>query len=1164
MYNPVRTKNDNNMFRHHRSLKSAFVLVALAMISSVFATAGSVQVAVNTAFIVDSSGLGATCAVTAGSGGTAYYDCLAPDVGANVPTPQNHFIANDPEIQFADNGLSRCNLAGAAANPNIPGTIGRNVCNSQLLLCAQVSVNQDAAPASLALDKVSFEVFRYIDGSNPLDPASTPPLRTMFIDSAGSVSGPGFLPSSGHAYCVMWDGSQSIQGSLGKINGQYGFRVAVETNQQGASGQIVITAVRAYPSGGVTYDGSGGPPYTAVAPKAITVNVNDVHVVRSTPTIVGQITGVAAEPYNFTYRLSKGATMYLNVSQSNPPYSLIRTVVPALQRTGEGDLGTQNAVPIVNGDSWDGRDSNGNFMPAGNYLASFQSNSMTLYSNTLVQGDLSAPTTVQIGLDPLQITDIRVQPLLGGATSLAVLSYMLTEPATVYIEVYSPGTQFCNDSNNIAALNDLPTSAIPGVNYLSASSGGCIPGGGAVAPVQPLRSIVQQQTFRTPILSYWDGRDSSGNLVGDGDYVFVIYATLPSQRGAIFDGNAADRRIWTTQGKIGFISVLRGLVGLTQVTPTTTVIGSSPAISGLNPFSFRYQLSRDATVSLKIFDATGSILIKTIVDRETRPGFFNNVEPWVDGTGNDGRALSSGTYLVQLTAYDPAFPARISTTTALFPINMYRITDVSIVPLLAGASDQVVLSYQLSQPMFVAWNVYPPGSIVVNSTGAWPPCVGQSPPSACTSASVVNPSGIPVSPVVTFHGMRPGRLRISEFWDGRDTNGLFVPDGNYVFTLVAQTTTTPQYYTSDHIFGTITVARGSIIFLNFSVTPDVPVLFNSSNTITLHPYTISYTLSRQSSVTIQILNTTLPAAVVRTLVSGSVREGSILQTDIWDGRDDRGNFLPAGFYLVRAVASDVASALTSGTTAQAAISYDPLRIYDLAVTPITFGGGGAIIAYQVSESMKVSIKIYKPGTTFDSAGTPSQPDSVSLVRRIVGIRPGRTLIQDVWDGRDFRMALVPDGVYRFKIVGSTDPTAIDSITGNILNPAVLATDRPIDDIPVATDGAAGDAGTNFDHDTFVYPNPVTGNSAVVKIFMPYTGRAIFNLYTIAGQLVYSRTMEGMSANHLCSGDCNSFTWNKVNASGRTLARGLYYAVIRVEETQGSGTVYQTVKKVLIP
>ena len=32
-------------------------------------------------------------------------------------------------------------------------------------------------------------------------------------------------------------------------------------------------------------------------------------------------------------------------------------------------------------------------------------------------------------------------------------------------------------------------------------------------------------------------------------------------------------------------------------------------------------------------------------------------------------------------------------------------------------------------------------------------------------------------------GMRPGRSRLSELWDGRNINGQFVPDGQYIFTI---------------------------------------------------------------------------------------------------------------------------------------------------------------------------------------------------------------------------------------------------------------------------------------------------------------------------------------------------------------------------------------------
>ena len=1175
-----------HLSRPVRALSAAAIAAAAffaSMASAPAASAQSVQIYINTAFVASLFAPSPSVCFNNLPNGPVRYEC---QIG-NSPL-QGGNISNDPEIQFADNAGSRCNLQLASANPNIPGTVGYNVCNDQLYLCAQVGIGQ--VSGTITLDEVEVEVFRFVDGANPLDPSSTPPLKTFFIDSPGSVtSGVGdcsgstcFLPDSKDAYCVLWDGSQNIQGGTGKINGQYGFRATVMTNQVGQSGNITITQTRAYPSG-ATLDSGGA----SVAQKNLLVDVTDVHVVHSTPTVVGQITGVSAEPYNFTYRLSKDSTMYLTINESIPPFANVRTVIPGLPRTGEGVLGAVGALPLVNGDSWDGRDFSGSILLPGSYLAVFQANSADQYdgispgvsgSTAAYPSDLSAAVTTQIAIDPLQITDIRVQPLLGGATSLAVLSYQLTEPATVYVDIYPPGTSFCNDANQIPALSDVNSpitdyaSQNPAKNF-SASSAGCSLGGPGFS-IPPLRSIVQQQNSRTSVLSFWDGRDSNGNLVGDGDYSFVIYASLPSRAGQSYNGISGDRRVWTSLAKTGFLPVLRGLVGITQVTPTSTVIGSSPTIAGLSPFTFRYQLSRDAIVSLKVFNSNGNKLIKTIVNHETRPGLFNNSETWTDGTDDSGMMVASGTYLVQLTATDGAFPTNVSTTTALFPLDNFRITDVGLTPLLAGASDQVTLTYQLSQPMFIAWNIYPAGSVIVNSVGSWPPCAAtNNPPGACVSASVVSPppASLPVSPIVTFNGMRAGRLKISEFWDGRDINGLSVPDGSYVFTLTAQSTTTPQYFPTDRVSGNITVARGSIFFTVFNVSPDVPQLFNSSNTITLDPFTISYALTRQSSVTIQILNTTIPPQVMRTVVSGGVRQNGILLTDVWDGRDDNGNFLPFTFggspYLVRVVAQDIDSQLLSPSTAQQTVLYDPLRIYDLAVTPNT--GSGATIAYQVSEPMKVAIKVYKPGTNFDLAGNPSPPEVdasghyVSLVRTIVGIRPSRTKIEDVWDGRDFTLQPVPDGTYKFKIVGSTDGAAIDNITGNILIPGELADDRLVDDLPSSTNGATGnDPTADFEANSFVYPNPITGPSGTFSIYTPFRARVLLKLYTISGQLILSKDF-GEQAPSFQNGAV-TYVWSKVNQSGRTIARGLYYAVIRLEATEGGGNVLQTVKKVLVP
>jgi hypothetical protein len=307
-----------------------------------------------------------------------------------------------------------------------------------------VGVNQNlGGGSSVSVDEVTFEIFRYIDGSNPSDPASTPAIQQFSLNSPGVCAQQTcVLPGNTSSYCVLWDGSSNVQGEPAKINGNYGFRVSVKTNQQGASGNIVITNTRVY--GGTTLDADG----FAVAVKPILVDVNDVHVTNSTPTTVGQITGVSVQPYNLSYRLSKDATMYLNINSSIFPYSTVRHLVPGLPRTGEGRLTTPNATVIVNNDAWDGRDDAGNILPAANYLAVFQSNSFDQYtlSNPALpdgHGDLSASTTRQIALDPLQITDFRVQALTGGSTSLAVVSYLLTEPATVYMDIYPPGTQFC-------------------------------------------------------------------------------------------------------------------------------------------------------------------------------------------------------------------------------------------------------------------------------------------------------------------------------------------------------------------------------------------------------------------------------------------------------------------------------------------------------------------------------------------------------------------------------------------------------------------------------------------------------------------------------------------------------------------------------------------------
>lgn len=1061
-------------------------------------------------------------------------------------------ISNQPHIEFEAEPDASC---PASVFP--VGVNSNNVCNNRVMLCCTVGwSNTQTGNVQFALDFVSFEVFKFQQGSNPLDPQSTPPIRTYFIDDPGII---GAGTDSTNCYtasrnpaicnalppaCVLWDGSFNIQGEFGKSNGQYGFRCTVATNVTSqTAGNINIQQTRAYPSA-ATRDAdpgcSGGCP---VEQKPITMDVVNAHVVRSSPTVVGDITGVAAEPYNITYRLSKDATTYLTIhNASSAGLPLVRTVVPGLPRVGEGiPSGT-----LQNGDSWNGRFDNGDLAPPGVYLATIQALVRDQYGI-----DISSPVTRQISLDTLQITDIRVQPLLDQSTSLAVLTYLLTEPATVFIDIYPPGTQFINglnDVNNVGLIPDIN----PDANGGRPKDFGPRFNGASVAPL--LRHIEEVKDFRRPVISFWDGRDFRGSVLPDGDYVFVIYAALPSQNGHPFLGNASDKRIWSTNAKSGFITISRGMVTISQVGPTSTVIGSSPPVAGLDPFTFSYSLSRDANVSLKIFDATGLRLVRTIINNELRPGNFLNRERWSNPVDDEGRVISSGTYLIQLTAADPFFPSKVSTTTANFPVNLFRITDVFSTPLLTGATDVITLSYQLSQAMNVAWNIYPPGTVVTGSTGTWPPCAAIE-PGTCGQTTL---GGVPIAPMITIRGMRPGRLRVTEFWDGRDISGLFVPDGTYIFTLTAQSTTTPRYFATDQVWGTLTIARGSIVFPIFSITPTVPQLFNSSQTITLPPYEVAYSLTRQSSVTIQVMNTSIPPSVIRTLVSGQVRDSNIVNREFWDARDDSGNFVQPGFYTIRAIAEDLASLLASGSTAQQTISVDPLRIYDVAISPLRADVGNALIAYQVSETMKVSLKIYKPGTSFDPSGNPNPPESTSLVKRIVGVRPARQEITEIWDGTDEKLSKVTDGNYIFKIVGSTDINSIDTITGNVRPGASLAQDLIIAEIPVVRGGSI-DPLAEFQGNTFVYPNPIRGSSANFQIYVPFQASVSLKIYNLAGELVLDKGFGTQAADSYVN-----FVWNKTNQAGRPVARGVYFMLVREDTNRGEKTPFQMVKKFLIP
>ena len=994
-----------------------------------------------------------------------------------------------------------------------------------LSLCAWITaVVQTTADANMGVDELRFEIFKFKAGANPLDPSSTPPIRTIPLYNVTTFDLRTTAPQTQGPFCTAWDGSYNVEGFWKKTNGQYGFRVTVRTNEVSpTAGNINIQQTSAFP-------GQNQNP--------ITVDVVNIHVVKATPTVVGKITGVGAQPYNILYRLSKDANVTIHIEDYEG--NEIRTIINSLPRFGEG-------IPdgtLTNGDFWDGRDNEGRLVSAGNYYYRI---------NASAHDDWGWDNAVEyhdnISLDPLQITDISIKDLGPLATDVAIISYMLTEDATVYLDIYPPGTQFNNI--NCASSSTLCGPTLNG------------------NPISPLRTYVETKPRRQTVSMYWDGKDSNGNYLCDGQYVFALSAVTEGRDGPI----------WTRKLGVGTVSIAKGNP-LAFLNPSTTIVGSTPPAAGLDPFYFRYQLQRPVSINLEIRDMQNN-LIRTIVSTAPRSSGLTNLEIW-DGKDNSGNWVSSGTYRAVLNVIDPyvCMPNNIFTHDASIDVNLFRIVDVSPTHII-GLSTQATINYTLSQSMWTEIKIYKPDIKINPSDWPW------------TGSKYTNPDKI----VYSLSGMRPGRYKITEYWDGRDKNGYLVEDGRYPFTIVAYSTGTQKMYATDIVYGYIEVSRGPIQIMNFNVIPTIAEMKNSSDVIKLPPYLIEYSLTRQSSVTVTITDVYDNTRIYAKVVDGEIRDPLINYKDFWDGKCYKPSPSNAckngewmiGSYNVNVIAIDVFANPNNVyvTTVTRTIDNYPLRIYDLAVSPLTPESPAQII-YQLSEPMKVSIKIYKPGTIFNQDGKPencADPNEKDcLIYKIVGVRPARTLITEYWDGKDLTGTLVPSSNYTFRIFASTNSNEIDSITGECIGGTCkgLAKDILIADLP-AMQMYVGNICKFFEENSYFAPNPFNSNVGNFRVAVPMIGDIDINVYNLNGEKVYSYTSRnkwpngiGVLQEGMCLSGSNNFkggnmcevdsalNWAKTNLKGEKLAPGLYFATFKFTSRQGTKELCQFRKKIIIP
>ena len=165
----------------------------------------------------------------------------------------------------------------------------------------------------------------------------------------------------------------------------------------------------------------------------------------------------------------------------------------------------------------------------------------------------------------------------------------------------------------------------------------------------------------------------------------------------------------------GHIPVERGVVDITLQPVSYSTIGSSPTAYGLDPFIFKYSVSREAQVNAYVKNTAG-LIVKTLTQEggNTSVAQQMNTFSW-DGRDDQGRIVGPGVYMFVVETMDPMFPGSVKMQASeIFPIDLYRVSNVSATDVYGDSEAKATISYMLSKAMNVQISIYNKDVVIPN------------------------------------------------------------------------------------------------------------------------------------------------------------------------------------------------------------------------------------------------------------------------------------------------------------------------------------------------------------------------------------------------------------------------------------------------------------------
>jgi flagellar hook assembly protein FlgD len=328
--------------------------------------------------------------------------------------------------------------------------------------------------------------------------------------------------------------------------------------------------------------------------------------------------------------------------------------------------------------------------------------------------------------------------------------------------------------------------------------------------------------------------------------------------------------------------------------------------------------------------------------------------------------------------------------------------------------------------------------------------------------------------------------------------------------------------------------------ISFSTLPTIsPTQITSRNNNTTNKTVISFTLDSPGEVLIGVSRQNSDGSFTQvdeireTVATAGVTE-NITWDALWAIGDEQGrrngNFQ---FQMQASTTSGSSSVYTIPTL----LTIDSVDVHNTAVSPSFDAAGQPTFPYQIQYNLAKDS--YVSVTIVNSSGALVQ----TLVNGALQVNDTLSSHTVTWNGLLESGRSAPIGIYMAKIQ-ATDPAKTD----------VAVATRTFAVTSLA--GATSDPNTLFAENSYVYPNPVRDGQGIFH-FVPVRNGATVTLkiYTLTGDLVRTEAFTG-----LIQGVPKEFTWDATNEAGRKVGRGLYYYVLREEDSQGT---LQVTKKLAV-